>query len=76
MAKINFEDSLTKLEQITQDLEDGNLTLEDALKKFDEAMKLADYCNLKLNDAQKKVNILLHKDDKLEKQPFTASGEA
>lgn len=75
MAKKNFEDSLQKLEQITQDLEDGDLSLEGSLKKFDEAMKLADYCNEKLNDAQKKVNLLLNKEGELSRQPFTNSDE-
>jgi len=73
MAKKNFEDSLTKLEEITSDLENGELSLEGSLKKFDEAMKLADYCNQKLHDAQKKVNLLLNRDGELTKQPFSDS---
>jgi len=75
MAKKNFEDSLAKLEEITNDLENGELSLEGSLKKFDEAMKLADYCNQKLHDAQKKVTLLLNRDGELTKQPFNAASE-
>jgi exodeoxyribonuclease VII small subunit len=65
MTKKSFEDALAKLEQITHDLEGGELSLEDSLKHFDEGIKLAEYCNKKLSDAQKKVEILLKKDDTL-----------
>lgn len=70
MGKKTFEEALAKLEQITKDLEDGNLDLEDSLKKFDEGIKLADFCNRKLEDAQKKVDILLKKDGELTAAPF------
>ncbi|HSH13109.1 MAG TPA: exodeoxyribonuclease VII small subunit, partial [Desulfurivibrionaceae bacterium] len=36
MAKRSFEESLERLEQITEELEGGNLSLEESLKKFDE----------------------------------------
>ena len=62
MKKKTFEEGLEQLENITKELEDGDLSLEDSLKRFDEGVKLAEYCNSKLNDAQKKVEILLKKD--------------
>jgi exodeoxyribonuclease VII small subunit len=70
MAKKNFEESLAQLEQITRELENGDLSLETSIKKFDEGVKLADYCNQKLDDAQRKVNILLKKDGTLTAEPF------
>jgi exodeoxyribonuclease VII small subunit len=70
MKKKSFEDALAKLEDITQELEEGELSLEDALKHFDEGVKLAEYCNTKLNSAQRKVEILLKKDDSLEPVSF------
>ncbi|MFC1837098.1 exodeoxyribonuclease VII small subunit [Thermodesulfobacteriota bacterium] len=70
MKKKSFEDALEKLEDITRELEEGDLSLEDSLKYFDEGVKLAEYCNSKLNDAQKKVEILLKKDDSLEPAAF------
>ena len=70
MAKKNFEESLAKLEQITAELESGELSLEDSLKMFDEGVKLAEFCNRKLDEAHKKVNILLKKGDELQEAPF------
>lgn len=70
MAKKTFEDALEKLELITKELEDGNLSLENSLKKFDEGVKLAEFCNSKLDEARKKVDILLKKDGSLSAVPF------
>ena len=70
MKKKSFEEALAKLEQITKELEEGDLSLEESLKYFDEGVKLAEYCNSKLNDAQKKVEILLKKDDGVEPTVF------
>ena len=70
MKKKSFEDELAKLEKITKELEEGDLSLEESLKHFDEGVKLAEYCNSKLNDAQRKVEILLKKDNSLEPVAF------
>ena len=70
MKKKSFENALEKLESITKELEEGDLSLEDSLKHFDEGVKLAEYCNSKLSDAQRKVEILLKKDDSLEPVAF------
>ncbi len=69
-GKKTFESALSRLEEITQELEDGNLDLEDSLKKFDEGIKLADFCNKKLTEAKTKVEILLQKDGELKTEPF------
>ncbi|MCK4838825.1 MAG: exodeoxyribonuclease VII small subunit [Desulfobulbaceae bacterium] len=71
MAKKSFEDSLAKLENITEELESGDLSLEESLKRFDEGVKLAEFCNRKLDEAQQKVNILLKKNGVQEEVPFT-----
>ena len=70
MKKKSFEEALAKLEQITKELEEVDLSLEESLKYFDEGVKLAEQCNSKLNDAQKKVEILLKKNDSLKPEPF------
>ena len=75
MKKKSFEEALIKLEQITKELEEGDLSLEESLKYFDEGVKLAEYCNSKLNDAQKKVEILLKKNDGLEPTAFDGLDE-
>ena len=70
MAKKTFETALSRLEKITEELEDGELSLENSLKKFDEGIKLAGYCTEQLTDARTKVELLLEKDGKLQAIPF------
>jgi len=75
MGKRNFEESLNRLEEITEELESGELTLEDSLKKFDEGVKLADFCQQKLREAQEKVDLLLKKNGRLQEVPFGESSD-
>ena len=75
MTKKSFEEALDQLEQITKDLEEGDLSLEDSLKHFDEGIKLAEYCSNKLSNAQKKVEILLKKDNTLTSVEFDGIDE-
>ncbi len=75
MKKKSFEEALAKLEQITKELEEGDLSLEESLQYFDEGVKLAEQCNSKLNDAQKKIEILLKKNDGLEPAAFEGLDE-
>lgn len=70
MAKQTFEESLEKLEQITREMETGELSLEASLKKFDEGIRLADFCSKKLDEAQKRIDILINKDGALQAEPF------
>jgi exodeoxyribonuclease VII small subunit len=70
MAKQTFENALARLEQLTEELEDGDLSLDKSLKKFDEGIKLAAFCNNSLTEARAKVELLLTKDGQLESVPF------
>ncbi|MEN8199714.1 MAG: exodeoxyribonuclease VII small subunit [Thermodesulfobacteriota bacterium] len=70
MAKRTFENALNKLEQITTELEDGDLSLEKSLKKFDEGIGLVEFCNKTLSDAKARVELLLEKQGGLATSPF------
>ncbi len=70
MAKRTFENALSKLEQITEELEDGDLSLEKSLKKFDEGIGLVEFCNKTLTEAKAKVELLLEKQGEISKSPF------
>ncbi len=70
MPKRTFESALARLEQITEEMEAGDLSLDESLKKFDEGIKLTKFCNEKLSDARAKVELLIDKDGKLETEPF------
>ena len=62
VKKNNFEEQLTNLEQIVQNLENGNVPLEDALKEFQEGVKISRDLEKKLNSAEETVAKLIHSD--------------
>jgi exodeoxyribonuclease VII small subunit len=59
MAEQRFEEALDKLENIVNELENGQLSLDDAIKKYEEGMKISAFCYKKLNEIEKKVEVLL-----------------
>ncbi len=61
-----FEDKLSSLEAIVNDLESGEVDLDDAISKYTEAMKIAKECSLKLAKAEEHVNKILKENGKLE----------
>jgi len=76
MAQKTFEQSIKQLEQIVQELEDGDLHLEKALKKFEEGMKLTKLCSEKLDETEKKVSILLkNSEGRIAERPFMSEDE-
>lgn len=63
MAKQTFESAMKRLEQIVQELEQGELPLEKAMSKFEEGVQLSKFCSQKLDETEKKVTILLKDTD-------------
>lgn len=61
-----FEENLTLLENLVNELEQGEIDLDKAISKYSEAMKLAKTCGDKLNDATNEVNKILNENGKLE----------
>ncbi|MDA0738046.1 MAG: exodeoxyribonuclease VII small subunit [Nitrospirae bacterium] len=59
MAAIKFEDALSRLETIVNELEKGDLPLDGSLKIFEEGIKLSKTCLKMLDDAERKVEILV-----------------
>ncbi|MBS3758650.1 MAG: exodeoxyribonuclease VII small subunit [Desulfobacterales bacterium] len=58
MPKKTFEDAMTQLEKIVQELEAGDLPLEKALKRFEEGVRLSKFCFDKLEETEKKITLL------------------
>ena len=56
-----FEEMMQELEQISQDLEKGDLSLDESMKKFEEGIALSKKCSEILETAEKKIKILLDK---------------
>ncbi len=56
---VNLEKALADLENLVEDLEQGDLPLDKAMKKFEQGIKLTRDCQTALKDAEQKVQILL-----------------
>ena len=65
-----FEESLTRLEKIVDELEKGDIALEKSLSLFEEGIKLSGACRKELEDAEGKVEVLLKQNGKLQAEPF------
>lgn len=60
--KINFESSISALEELVEKMEGGEFSLEESLKQFETGIALARNCQQALRDAEQKV-LQLTKDD-------------
>lgn len=70
MAEMNFEKSITELENIVKTLEGGNLSLDEMVQYFEKGIKLSAECNKLLDEAESKINVLVKKDGEITKQAF------
>ncbi len=61
---MDFEKSLTRLEQIVSEMEEGELSLDDSLKLFEEGVKTSRSCHKSLEQAELKVQKLIEIDGK------------
>ena len=68
--KVNFEETIKKLELIANELETGNLNLDESVEKFEEGMKLSKECTKMLDDAEKRISILIKNDDGIVEEDF------
>ena len=54
----SFEDSLTRLQQISELLESDDISLEESISLYEEGIKLSKVCYVQLNKAELKVTEL------------------
>lgn len=71
--EISFEEIMTNLETITNELEKGSLSLNDSVKKFEEGMELSKKANKILEDSEKKITMLIEKDGEIAEEEFSES---
>jgi exodeoxyribonuclease VII small subunit len=57
-AVIPFEESLDKLEQVVQQLEEGQLGLSESLERYEEGVKHLRQCYRALEAAERKIELL------------------
>ena len=58
MAEIKFEKAMSRLEQIVEELEKGELDIDRSLEFFEEGIKMSRVCSKKLNEAEQKIEKL------------------
>ena len=58
MEKMNYEKAVSRLEEIVDKLENGNLSLEEMMKLYEEGTALAGKCAKALDKAQLKISEL------------------
>lgn len=64
--KVKFEDQVKELEQIINELENGNTDLEESIEKYTKAMKLVKACDEKLKNIEETVNKIVAENGELE----------
>lgn len=76
MSQDNFEESLKRLEEIVQKLEEGEVTLSYSISLFEEGMIRAKECHQYLHEAQERIQVLME-DEKgeLVLSPFNLSSK-
>ena len=70
MENENFEEIMKHLEELANELENGNLNLDESVKKFEEGIVLSKKCNEILEKAEKKITILINNGEDIEENNF------
>ncbi|QDP00755.1 exodeoxyribonuclease VII small subunit [Thalassotalea sp. PS06] len=68
---LSFEESMTELETIVAQLEQGDLSLEDSMKLFERGLALSQHSQQTLAKAEQKIQILMSSDEDADLQSFT-----
>ena len=69
----HFEQSIAELEQIVQQLEQGDLSLDQALQQFERGIALSRTSQQQLQAAQQKVQLLVQDAGQDHLEPFVAN---
>jgi exodeoxyribonuclease VII small subunit len=69
--EVPFEDAMSRLEKIVDEMESGDLPLEEVLQKYEEGNRLVKLCAARLNEAEKRIEVLMkEKDGSLSLKPL------
>ena len=59
IKKLSFEEALSELEQIVEDLERGDIELEDSISIYEKGVILKAHCEAKLKTAKMKIDKII-----------------
>ena len=68
--KLKFEDSLLRLEEIAELLENENTPLEESISLFEEGINLRDLCEEKLKNAKLKIEKIIKSKNSISTEEF------
>ncbi|WP_320823318.1 exodeoxyribonuclease VII small subunit [Reinekea sp.] len=69
-----FEDKLSTLETLVEQLESGQLSLDEAMNAFEQGIKLTRDCQDSLATAEQKVQVLMTQNGQQSLQPLPEQG--
>ena len=75
LENLTFEESLSELDAIVHNLEQGELSLEESMTLFERGLSLSQISQSKLQAAEQKVKILLEKNGEQKLSTFDLSAE-
>lgn len=61
--KKSFEEAITELEYIVNEMEKGELTLEESIEFFQRGIELSKYCSKRLDEIEKKISVLIEDEE-------------
>ncbi|MBR2567950.1 MAG: exodeoxyribonuclease VII small subunit [Paenibacillus sp.] len=70
IQQLSFEAAMERLEQIVEQLENGDVPLEQAIELFQEGMLLSKSCNTKLSQVERKIEMLTEENGEWIQAPF------
>jgi exodeoxyribonuclease VII small subunit len=70
LTELSFEEALSRLEEIVESLETGDVALEKAINLFQDGMKLSQICSQKLDKVEQKIEKLMEKDGEAVVEPM------
>lgn len=68
--ELTFEESLARLEEIVEQLEDGKLPLNESLVLYEEGIKLSRECNRQLTEVEGRLEALIKDGGQLCTEPL------
>ena len=73
---VNFEESLAELEDLVEQMEEGDLSLEESLAAFEKGIRLARDCQDALKQAEQRVQVLIAQNGEEQLAPFAGDDDA
>ena len=75
LENLTFEESLSELDTIVNNLEQGELSLEESMTLFERGLSLSQISQSKLQAAEQKIKILLEKKGKQQLSTFDVAAD-